>query len=144
MKQYQKGFTLIEMMIVVVVLAILATIAYPSYQKYIRDTRLESARADLLHNAQLMERYYAQHARYPTDKDNIALQQNKYFSISLETPNNKNQCTNNSPENCGFMLKASYKDEYKSKEDGDLSIILTESGTLVCEGPSNNLKCSSR
>lgn len=141
MKQNQKGFTLIEMMIVVVVLAILATIAYPSYQKYIRDTRLESARADLLNNAQLMERYYAQHARYPTDKDNISLQQNKYFSISLVTPDSTSQCTNSSPENCGFVLNATPSDS-----DEKRSLTLTESGIiLICTKNSDNTpNCSSR
>ncbi|UOO87717.1 type IV pilin protein [Neisseria arctica] len=98
-----------------------------------------------MHNAQLMERYYAQHSRYPTVQDNVSLQQNKYFSILLETPNKDNQCTDNSPENCGFILKADYKDEYKSKKDEVLSIILTESGTtIVCEGPLNKPECSSR
>lgn len=31
-----KGFTLVEVMIVVAVLAILASVAYPSYQSYVK------------------------------------------------------------------------------------------------------------
>jgi type IV pilus assembly protein PilE len=34
-----KGFTLIELMIVVAIIAILAAIAYPSYQEYVRKTK---------------------------------------------------------------------------------------------------------
>lgn len=39
-----KGFTLIEMMIVVAIIALLASIAYPSYQSYI----IKSKRADMM------------------------------------------------------------------------------------------------
>ncbi|MBU1699091.1 MAG: prepilin-type N-terminal cleavage/methylation domain-containing protein [Candidatus Eisenbacteria bacterium] len=39
----QKGFTMIELMVVVVVVAILAAIAVPLYGKYIRNARLTEA-----------------------------------------------------------------------------------------------------
>ncbi|MFC3873619.1 type IV pilin protein [Neisseria musculi] len=56
----QKGFTLIELLAAVAVLSVLVMIAVPSYQKYIRDARLNHVRAVLLQNAHFMERFYQQ------------------------------------------------------------------------------------
>lgn len=77
-----KGFTLPELLIVVLVVAILAVIAYPSYDTYVRNTRIENARADMLYNAQLLERYYVQnHSFSGFSADNF--KQNDYFDIAI-------------------------------------------------------------
>ncbi len=57
-KNAGRGFTLIELMIVVAVIGILASIAYPSYREYVLRAARAEARSALLDNAQFLERNY--------------------------------------------------------------------------------------
>ena len=59
-----RGFSLIELMIVVAVVGILAAIAYPNYQDYLAKSRRAEARTALLQLSQFMERYYTNNGRY--------------------------------------------------------------------------------
>jgi type IV pilus assembly protein PilE len=54
----QRGFTLIEAMIVVVLMAIIAAIAVPSYREYLIRSQRSAARAVLVEGAQYLERVH--------------------------------------------------------------------------------------
>jgi type IV pilus assembly protein PilE len=56
----QRGFTLIELMIVVAIVAILTAIAYPSYRKYVMRSNRAEAKSILLEDAQYMEKNFAE------------------------------------------------------------------------------------
>ena len=59
-----KGFTLIEMMIVVVIVAIFAAIAIPSYQNYVRRAQEDIMMQEVQRTAVLLERYKARNFNY--------------------------------------------------------------------------------
>ena len=53
-----KGFTLIELMIVVAIIAIIAAVGFPSYQNYIVQTNRTQCQSALAQMANAMERHY--------------------------------------------------------------------------------------
>jgi type IV pilus assembly protein PilE len=58
------GFTLIELMVVVVIVAIFAAIAIPSYQTYIRRAETSKAQQEMQRIAALLERHKARNFSY--------------------------------------------------------------------------------
>lgn len=66
MKKTQKGFTLIELMIVVAIIGILAAVAIPAYQDYIARAQVSEG-VTLLGGAKTpMSEFYADNGRWPT------------------------------------------------------------------------------
>lgn len=63
-RQRGAGFSLLELMVVLVIVCILASIAYPSYHRYVVRAKRVQAQAVLWDVLQQQERYYNQHNRY--------------------------------------------------------------------------------
>ena len=64
--QRKRGFTLIEVMIVVAIIGILAAIGLPSYREYVARGHRADARAGLLQAQQWLERASTATGTYPT------------------------------------------------------------------------------
>jgi type IV pilus assembly protein PilE len=62
--QHARGFTLLELMMVIVVLAVLAGIALPSYSDYVTRGRLTEGYGNLADLRIKMEQYYMDNRRY--------------------------------------------------------------------------------
>ncbi len=74
MKNFKlKGFTLIELMIVVAIIGILASIAYPSYIDYVTRSARSEGVAAVMRVANLQEQYYLDNRAYATDMTELGL-----------------------------------------------------------------------
>ncbi|WP_369413289.1 type IV pilin protein [Microbulbifer zhoushanensis] len=68
----QKGFTLIEILIVVAILGVIASIAYPSYQESVNKGRRADAKAMLGDVSQRLQRCFTVYSAY--NDDNCAVE----------------------------------------------------------------------
>lgn len=66
----QKGFTLVELMVVIVIIAILASIGIPAYKDYIRRGKIAEATTNLSSLRVSMEQYYQDNRTYQTNPVN--------------------------------------------------------------------------
>ena len=121
MRTVQKGFTLAELMIVIVILSILTLIAYPSYKTYTRRVRLTEVRTTLLHNAQTMERFYRQKGTFE-NYDQTKLEQNTYFDITLSEVNSDH-----------FTLKANPN----TANNGETCVVTLNDGGIIASSGTN-------
>jgi type IV pilus assembly protein PilE len=64
-----RGFTLIEVLIVLAVIGLLSAVAIPSYSEYARRSQRIEAQTALNEAAQFMQRFYAVNDRYDRQRD---------------------------------------------------------------------------
>lgn len=81
-----KGFSLIEMMIVVVIIAILAAIAIPIYQKQVQESRRTAAKTALLDIASREEKFYSTNNYYTLQMASLGYSAAQITGNTLQAP----------------------------------------------------------
>jgi type IV pilus assembly protein PilE len=74
-----RGFTLIEVMIVVVVVAILAAIAFPSYREYVLRSNRAAGKSMLTQVADRQEQFFAANKSYSDSLAQLGFPANPFF-----------------------------------------------------------------
>jgi len=81
----QRGFTLIELMIVLVIVGIVASIAYPSYTRYAQKSLRTDAHAALMQAASALERCNTQSYTYADCDDVPTTSPEGHYAIDVST-----------------------------------------------------------
>ena len=90
------GFSLIELMIVVVIVGILAAIAYPSYTRYIQRSNEAEAQGQVMELASALEAHRAKNFSYNGASISTlapALDNNKHYTAGIALSNNDQSYT---------------------------------------------------
>ncbi|MCV2503006.1 MAG: prepilin-type N-terminal cleavage/methylation domain-containing protein [Neisseriaceae bacterium] len=134
------GFTLIEMMVVLIILGIIAAWGFNSFQKYTQRAKLVAVKSAMLENANYLENFYSKYYRYNHSAQaggtclwpTLPKTQAPGFNIAFSTP---------APAGCqteSYIMYATPDAQYQSKENHYLRMDENKNITLcISKGTGN-------
>ena len=85
-KKPQRGFSLIEVMVVLVIIALLSSIIGINVKSHIDSGRRKKARADIAIMANQVKLFYANNGRYPTTSEGLGALVPEYIDTLSKDP----------------------------------------------------------
>ena len=137
----ERGFTLIEVMVVVAIVAILASIAIPAYSSYVQRAKLSEAHSTLADLRVKMEQFFQDNRTYiggACSPSGSAATQLKYFTYS---------CVAGTPTLSAYTLQAVAIDNnllgltYTVNESNTRATVVTASTAAAGLGFASNASC---
>lgn len=130
-RAFTRGFTLIEVMVVVAIIGILAAIAYPSYAEYVRRSQRAEVLRVMTEANQFMKRYYGAQDSYVDAALPAALSRSPAtgalaYNIQLIEDG---EAVDAATETSTYTLRATRAGSMTDDRCGDLSI--NQAGTLT-------------
>ena len=129
-----RGFTLIELMIVIAVLSIIVAVGYPSYMEHVKKSRRAEGMGQLLELADRMERAYSDLGTYPATTDisevYMVTTDGGFYTLSIVTSNNVSFTVSATPTSLG-----------KQNTDKCKTFTLTSLGQKSISGSVPNSQC---
>lgn len=135
-QKFNQGFTLIELMLVVVIIAIFAAIAIPSYQHFVQRANVAQAQQEMQKIAEQLQRYKSRNFSFKGFNASYLYPNNSVFNDSTQTLNFNSKYTINIVDNMtgnplltdssalgqGWAIKA------ESSDVKNFSLLLTNTG----------------
>jgi general secretion pathway protein G len=119
----EKGFSMIEMMVVLIIIAVLMAGGIKFYLGYIENSRVTKAKAQISTMQAALDAYYAEQSEYPENQDDLL---NAGIAATDESTD-------------GITIKAEdpWGKQYKYKVSGDQSKYVVYTGNDKVQGQSN-------
>ena len=135
------GFTLIEVVIVIVIVGILASIALPAYQDSLRKGRRADAKVGLMDAANRQDRFMLDRGTYTDDMTELGfgadplITEEEFYSIDLEAPD-----PNCPIGTCYTLVATPVAGGIQTEDTRCTSFTLKSTGVKTATGPSGD-KC---